>query len=103
MQPQGMWPFNELLRSMLVLFWQVKTFIVKAGGKATLDFGPETAAILGLRGVYALVLDKLYEVRPRMMAGCTCSAEQHMAGCTCSAEQHRFLGFGKLHMLQRCE
>lgn len=62
-QPQGMYPFSREQRDMDVLGWLIKTFITSPSGEtARLDFSPATGAILGLKGVFAFVIEDLWEV-----------------------------------------
>ena len=71
-----MFPFSKDHRELPVLAWLGSRLIKSSSGEtAELDFSLGAAAILGLKGVYALVIDELWEVG-NAVCGCR-HATQH--------------------------
>ena len=65
-----MYPFSKDDKEMPVLGWLGQRFITSpSGDSAELEFSLGSAAVLGLKGVFALVLDELWEVRDAV-CGC---------------------------------
>ena len=72
-----MFTFSKDHKELPVLAWLGRRLITSSSGEtAELDFDIGAAAILGLKGVYALVIDELWEVG-NAVCGCR-HATQHV-------------------------